>query len=847
MKQTVLLAYGEKEFTKRIKSVLEKKNYTTAVLREGLPPHAQYNTIIQLAHDPTDITEGTRLLLGKAKKDRSRLIFVNYRLDEKVQEDASRFAQTLIEEAHRKNEAETVILNLGRLYGPGIAIKDSGALGHLITEFSDGNVLTLYGEGRDSDYYLFIDDAVEGVALAVGQAEPGGIYALSPSIATTSEAAAKLLYELGGGRHEISLHRGISALVQKGEVPGKPLPEFKIKTPFHDGILSILRNASPRTSPSVHLPFPRVHLPELHIKLPHPSSRALKIAGIILLLLSPFIYLGGELGLSAYQLNRTKEALGALDFPTAQAASSSAAASLARLGKIFPTVQAFEETALAASDLSSQGSVITTALENLAKSHRGEGTTSQTPEEFHSLSAALSSAEQHLSLAWLEAKQVTSGPLAGIFEKLQGYLEEGIKVTQLGSAFAGDAEDLLGYRGGRSYLILFQNSTEIRSGGGFLGSLAQLTLENGGIKNLAFFDSYQFDNATKAPTETAAKALRGNATSLLREANINASFPVSADEIAGIFEKAQTTQIQGVAGTTLVFAQDLLRATGSITLPSFGGEVVTADNLFEVTTAEVEKNFFPGSTKKERFMQALGEALLGRLFSLPSSQYSQLAKAAWSALEQKNILLYFKDVQLSQALGQANFDGAIQKTDGDFLGVFDNAAGGKVNGIWVERKIAYRVFSPSRTGAAQAELTVTWNHTGTNAWPAKSYSNLLLALAPSGSKLLGAKLNGKTYNKAVTFSESGKTGFAVYITIPYQTETTLVFTYKLPEKFNLDQLSSYHLLIQKQPGTLADPFTFTFEPTIGKTATGDNLQNKNGGLIFEGNLEKDLSFTINLK
>ena len=57
--RSVLLAYGEKEFTKKLKAALERRGYTAAALWEGDPPRAQYDFIVQLARDPADLAEGT--------------------------------------------------------------------------------------------------------------------------------------------------------------------------------------------------------------------------------------------------------------------------------------------------------------------------------------------------------------------------------------------------------------------------------------------------------------------------------------------------------------------------------------------------------------------------------------------------------------------------------------------------------------------------------------------------------------------------------------------------------------------------------------------------------------------
>lgn len=851
MNRRILLAYGEKEFTKRLKSVLEQRGHIVTILWEGSPPRAQYDQIVQLARDPTHLTEGTRLLLGKAKKDRSRLILLIYRLDEKLYEEAARFAQTLVEDAAHRNEIETVILNLGRIYGPGIPSHDSGALGHLVTEFSKGNVLTLYGEGKDRDYYLFTADALEGIALAVEKTDPDKTYALAPNVPINSEAIAKLLYELGGERHEISFHRGLSATPEKGEVPGKPLPGFKIKTPFHEGILAILRSAplAPPARAEIRLPhlrLPLIRLPKISGRIRQPSPRTLRVAAIALIILSPILYLGGEVGLTALQLHRTKSALEGLDFRRARSAATSAAKGLARLGKLFPVARPWEEATHAMVDITSQGETLTTTLENIVKSREGESTQPQSAEDFRALATAFSSAENRFVTAWLESQTLDSKWLKVPTKKLRTFLDEGIRVTRLGRSLAKNAEDLLGYRGERNYLILFQNSTELRSTGGFFGSFAQLTLENGGIKKLEFFDSYQFQNAGKVPYHPAVRQLLRAEETPLYDVNVYPSFPNSARQIAVLFSQAQGIPVHGVWGTTLNFAQELLRVTGPLELAEFE-RTVNAENLFAVATEEREENFFPGTTRKKRLIQALGEELVERLFASSPSAYPNLARTVWESLNQRNLLFYFAHGEIATAIAEAGWDGKISAAPGDYLGVFDNNYSAKTNGVWVRRKIDYRVFSPDRSDIARGEATLTWEHTGTDAWPSSSYQNLVLILTPKGSKLMGAFLNGADFTNVFTYEEEGRTAFAALFWIPHSATTTFKITYELPAEFNFDRLERYHLTVQKQPGTAGDPFTFRFEPSIGQQAVSPSLQTENGRAVFEGNLERDLSFDLKIE
>ena len=848
----ILLAYGEGNFTKKLKVALAQNGHQSAILPEGDPPRARYDIILQLARDPAQTAEGTRLLLNKARRDRSRLFLVGWRLDDRLYDEAFRFAQTLIEESLKKGEVEAVILNLGRLFGPEVASGDSGALGHLIGEFSQGNLLTLYGGGEDSDYYLYADDAVEGLTQALTQAKNGENYALSPSVPITSEAAAKLLYELGGGRHEIVFHRGLAAESEKEKVPGKSLPDFQIKTPFHEGIVAILKTApaAPRAAgwrlPKLRAPL--LKLPRLKIPLPKPSRRLVIALVSALIVFSPVIYLGTNAGWGILQLQRAKTLLAQGEFARASKAVSSAAGSLGRLGQIIPPVRPLAETVQIAAEIAGESETLTTALENLVKSRRGEPVEPQGEEDFRQLAAALSFAQNRLALAWLEIQQEDSRLWQPIRTALEPVLEESLRAARLGEALTRDLPKLLGYQGERNYLILFQNSAEARAGGGFLGSLAWLALNEGGISKLQFFDAYDFNREGTSPPPASIAELKGSTGLRFRELNFFASFPTSAQKIAEVFENAQNVKIDGVLGTTLTFAKELLAETGEINLPEFE-ETVTSENLFEITTREVEQDFFPGTAKKKRFLEALGEALIEKLFSTGRENYPGVAKAAWESLTEKNLLLYFVEGELAQGLYELNFDGHVSPTQGDYLFVLDTSYAKKINEIWLKRRVDYEVKNINRRGTVQATATITWEHTGTDAWPSGTYVNLLRVLVPQGSVLREAELNGKDYfSKMLTTQEAGKTEFAAYLKkIEPQSTSTLKLTYRLPKTLNALDLKTYTLYVQKQPGTVGDGFGFIFEEPFGSEAQSSDLQKQDNKLIFEGNLTQDLEFKINIE
>jgi hypothetical protein len=882
-----LLAFGEEALTGVVSKTLRGKGFQVKVLKDKnlyRLPKERFDHLIQLGCDPQPLTEGTRLLLKKAQKDKSNFLLVSSLRSlskppttcDKTCIESLHFAEALTQQFRQKQGVDTAILRLPILYGPGVPFRDSGPLGELLSEFAADQTanftLTVYGEGKDSNYYLFLTDAAEAVSTAL-TAKKGiktsdtkeGIYNALPSAPISSISIAETLNGMGGNRHEIHYHRGLTPIEEEIKPEGAALPRFKPKTSLEEGMLETLKERAEERDKSgkkqakrQKITYP-INQPAMK-KERKLTKGKLIAAGIILLLILPALYIGGRVLLAGYNLVQMRQQLNAFDLQAAKQSADTANAHFAAVERSLGTIlltkessggplhslalisQAGTELTTAIGRITEEGETALTLIENLLRSRQGEMTNKQTEEEFDRLAAALGEAKKHLLTGQLRLTQV-EGVLRRWVSPYIDLLQEAIEAAELGEDLASVAFDLLGYRGDRNYLILLQNAAEARAGGGFLGSLAQLTLKNGGIKKMEVFDSYQFDTVG-AVAPTIIKNLLDVEILRLRENNFYASFPESGRNISQLYEEAQGIEIDGIIGLNLLLAKEIVTISGPLELSGFE-RTITADNLFEITTEEVEKEFFPGTTKKRRFLQALGEELINSLFALNRGSYTALANTVWRGLERKDVLLFFEEGTLTQALIESGFDGRTKNTDGDFLMVIDSNYGTKAN-VWVERSVDYEVFTANRAEQLQGELTITWNHAGTAAWPSGTYTNLLRVLVPKGSGLTGATLNGEEYlSKMILAEEAGKAEFATLLKIEPQTTAVLKLSYSLP--LTLDTDESYSLWVQKQPGTIGDKFAFAFEEPFGRSVSGEGLQRKGNDLTFEDQLDRDIGIKIEIE
>ncbi|HYT44150.1 MAG TPA: DUF4012 domain-containing protein, partial [Methylomirabilota bacterium] len=148
------------------------------------------------------------------------------------------------------------------------------------------------------------------------------------------------------------------------------------------------------------------------------------------------------------------------------------------------------------------------------------------------------------------------------------------------------APTLLGIGTPTNYLIEVLDSTELRPGGGFLGSYGIATLSAGRLTAAHITDTYLLDNAYKAaghsipiPPAYAWFDLAPNWS--LRDSNLEADFPTNARYAEEIYlREGGKVPVQGVIVMTPALIQQTLEITGPIYVPEFH-EMVTSQNLVD--------------------------------------------------------------------------------------------------------------------------------------------------------------------------------------------------------------------------------------------------------------------------
>lgn len=281
---------------------------------------------------------------------------------------------------------------------------------------------------------------------------------------------------------------------------------------------------------------------------------------------------------------------------------------------------------------------------------------------------------------------------------------------------------IAGFSGKQTYLVLLQNSMELRPTGGFIGSIAVVSVENGVIDTLEVQDVYAVDGQLKGHVAPPApiRDILHQEHWYLRDSNWDPDFRTSGQRAAWFYEKETGTRVDGVIGVSLPFIVDLLRATGPLELSDYPDRI-TAENFFGKALFYTQSEFFPGSTQKKDFLGSVATTLIfklseGRGVSVPGVFY-----AVSAALDRRNLQLYFDAPEVSQLAGHFGWAGSVWGRDG-CIGVspndscvFDpvfvaeaNLAVNKAN-AFIERQTQRQVTLSEQGGIAES-LVLTYRN-----------------------------------------------------------------------------------------------------------------------------------------
>jgi len=463
-------------------------------------------------------------------------------------------------------------------------------------------------------------------------------------------------------------------------------------------------------------------------------------------------------------------------------------------------------------------------------------------------------------------------------------LDENFRTIQGGVALLEILPGLIGADRTQTYLVMAQNSDELRATGGFITAIGLLGLEKGKVTQFEIHDSYQADDLTKdypAPPDPLKRFMLADIW-LPRDANWSPDFPTSARKVQELYQLSTNIKTDGVIAFDQTAVSYLLEVFGQVNVPGFS-EPVNAGNVqnyMEEAWAPAPDQGFSQQwwENHKNFIPELGKLLLQKILSSrDKSVLFNLATTSLEDLQSGHVLVYFSDPDAQKALATMGLDNAVNPGAADFLELVDSNIGFNKTDPVVNRSIQYKVDLTNPT-QPKAEFSAHYQHMVSEIVPcvqeaeySQTYQGMQMrcywdywrvltrSIRLAGSQVVMVSadqlLDKQTWDGTLDIAtgEGNTQAIGGLLVLPTHQTRDIVLKYNLlPAVVQVNQNELvYTLHIQKQPGLVKLPlvlqvvspenYFLSSPPTGWQVGAEDHTWTWNGTLIHP--LDFKLVFT----
>jgi hypothetical protein len=418
-----------------------------------------------------------------------------------------------------------------------------------------------------------------------------------------------------------------------------------------------------------------------------------------------------------------------------------------------------------------------------------------------------------------------------------------LDIVEIAKEYAGISTILLGEDKPMRYLILFQNSSELRATGGFIGTYGILEVQNGNLLNMFVEGIYDADGQLTVNIVPPAP-LQHIATSWsTHDANWFLDFPTSAEKVSWFYGKTGGGEVDGIIALNIEVIEKLFAITGDIPIKEYD-LTLNAENFRDEVQYEVEVAYDKGLNRPKKIISDFTPIFLKKLSEAASSKNKEIFSLITDSLEQKYIMFYFKNSKVQEFLENQGWGGSVKETAEDYLAIVHSNIGGYKTDKFMEDEIRYGVEIKD-DGSVVGNVKIIRTHNGGSSkywWYNRDNIDYVKIYVPEGSRIVdysggvrrkvknpvdysalnfdidshvsGMESSMEYEGPIDIFKETGKTVFGTWLVTNPKNTTEFSVTYELPFRVEFNNSAAkYNLYIQKQPGTKTKAFVSADYPS----------------------------------
>jgi Protein of unknown function (DUF4012) len=476
-------------------------------------------------------------------------------------------------------------------------------------------------------------------------------------------------------------------------------------------------------------------------------------------------------------------------------------------------------------------------------------------------------------------------------------------LLQRGRDLLAPANWLLGVGQPRVFLVQTMDRAELRPTGGFTGQYGELSVDSGRVGPFSLHDISGVEYSDNSPTSggLAPAAYRSwwpFENWGLRDSNLSADFPTSAQIAIKQYKLEVKRNVDGVVVFTPFFIEHILQAIGPIQIPKYN-ETITSQNLEDrlhyyqldnagIRKIEIVEHVNDPTQARKLFTSDVARILMDRVRHASPTELMALGLQVLSDLRTRDLQVYVTNPQVESLLEQYGYAGEIDRSnahDGLYL-VQANVSANKAS-QYVQTKLSDTVRLDAAGGAMHTlEMDLIYNQIGP-VYGLDTYRDYVRIYVPQSAHLLSgngfdtgvplcggplaacsptgvyahqelvcptgqydagasAPMIGDPYRGAwhpidkigppdnTQSDEPGRAMFGGYIVVPKNCSMKVTVSWYVPPLGN----GGYHLLLQRQASTYP-ALNLTVFPAAGVCDQASAAQ-----LNFNGFLTADTEFLL---
>jgi hypothetical protein len=383
---------------------------------------------------------------------------------------------------------------------------------------------------------------------------------------------------------------------------------------------------------------------------------------------------------------------------------------------------------------------------------------------------------------------------------------------------------MLGFDGVKTYLVLLLNNTELRPGGGFIGSYAVVSVDKGvptihKVEGTEILDYSGYPEDFPSIPPDAIKTYLKVPRWYFRDANWSPDFASSAVKVLDLYQKERglkADSISGVIGVTATTVEELLKITGPVTVQN---ETFTSDNAVEKLEYEVEIAFEQKGIDRAARKHILGDLVKEVVKKLTTDAFvhwKEYFALAQTLLNEKMVIIFANNQAVQSILEAKRWSGTIVPYQGgDFLLWADANLGALKTDAVLERSLSYTIQPVSSTYVGT--VTMQYAHRGGRDWKTSRYLTYARVYLPPGTRVLSTQGIEKNASGKVTTTpdhgvEFGREWFGGFASIDPGTVGKVSFMFELAPTIQQDIKNGlYYAFFQKQLGTKNHALTLNLD------------------------------------